>query len=154
MRNIFKEKSIVVLNIKYGVKKQSVKKIFERFGEIKVIKTSEAKNGTIKAFIRYENEKSVTEAMNYSPIVCCGIPLTIRQAFMDKHQERKCNCLICDKELISEYRKVQNNLFEATSSFHNATNGTSNREAMRKVQKELKATNKRLYKRIKKAIGP
>lgn len=153
MYKAFKQKSIVVLNIKYGVKKSSIKTIFKRFGEIEAIKTYEAKNKTIMAFIRYENVDSVTKALNYSPIICCGIPLSIREAYKEIDRPNKCNCIVCDKELITEYKKVQKSLFEAIISFHNAPTNSNDRKAMKDVKKELRAVNKRLYKRVKKAIG-
>lgn len=148
----FKENSIIVLNIKFGVKKKSIKSIFSRFGEICKIKTKESKNKTLMAFIKYTCKKSVDKALNYDEINCCGIPLTIRKAFSNQNGHKRCNCIICDRELLDSLKKVQNDLFSAIKQLHRSNSQGMDQTEAKTIRKELKATSKRLYKKIKRSI--
>lgn len=153
MQNIFKENSIVVLNIKYRVKKHSIKSIFERFGKILKIKTMASKNNTILALIKYDNNDAIRKALDYGEIMCCGIPLVIRKAYDKKRNSRECKCLGCDNDLQAEYQKVMKCLFESIKQLHGTDIQPQQMKELKKVKRELKAVNKRLYKQIKSAIN-
>jgi len=95
MQNKFRDNSIVVLNIKYRVKKQSIKSIFSRFGTILKIKTFASKNNTLMALIKYEGNDAIQKALEYGEIMCCGIPLVIRKAYEEERNRknwRKSSC--------------------------------------------------------------
>lgn len=77
-------RSIVILNIQKGVPKQKIRTIFERFGEIESMSTTEhkTKKHMLMAFIKYANEKAVKKALSNDILVRCrDIPLQIRRAF-------------------------------------------------------------------------
>lgn len=81
---IFRQHSIIVLNIKVGIKNSIVRKIFSRFGRIIKMKTMFCKNKTIAALIRYENDQAVHQAINRD-INVWGITLTVRKAFSKRN---------------------------------------------------------------------
>lgn len=153
MQNGFRDNSIVVLNIKYRVKKQSIKSIFSRFGIILKIKTFASKNNTLMAFIKYEDNDAIQKALEYGEIRCCGIPLVIRKAYEEERNRKNCKCLICDGELQAEFKKVQKCLFESIKQLHEANIKPQQINELKEVKRELKAINKRLYRQIKSAIS-
>ena len=101
------------------------------------------------ALIRYEDNNSVQEALTYEEIICCGIPLIIREAYSPTN---KCKCIICDIDLQNEYKKLQSSIFEGIKQLHKLDIDSVDKQKLKAVKKELKDTSKRLYKQIKQAI--
>lgn len=83
MRFFDKNKSIVILNIKMGVKNKSIKSIFSKYGKIIKFKSKVyAKNKMLMAFIEFKHDESAKIAVQQSrEIICCNIPLTVRMAY-------------------------------------------------------------------------
>jgi RNA recognition motif-containing protein len=156
MNKVFKNNSIAVLNIKYKVKKRSLRTIFSRFGEIVKISTIASKNNTLTCFIKYKDHSSVVDALTYKEIICCGIPLRIRKAFDQSDNERnsqnKCKCIICNRGLRSDLIKFQSCLYDTIEQLHEAQHQVGQTEEVKHARKELKETSKRIQRKIKDAI--
>ena len=120
------------------------------------MKTLEAENNTIMAFIKYKTKESVRKAVNYDEIICCGIPLRVREAYTNRHNKNKnksnCSCIICDHDLQLGYKKVLYSIFDAIKQFHSSGLKQNDKKQNKIIKKELKASSKKLYKQLKSAI--
>ena len=166
MNKIFAENSIIVLNIKLGVKKQSIKSIFSRFGEIVKSKTFLNKNNSLMAFIKYNNSNAVENALNYGEINCCGIPLTVRKAYDSSNkniqnreisdeleeEERQCNCPICCEETWKLLIKEQQEMTLIVRELHGLRAENYRKKILKQVKKNMKRKAREIYKKIKHSI--
>lgn len=168
-RKTFGTNSVVVFGIKMGVKKSAIRTIFERFGRITKIKTSNAKNGTLRGYIHYEKQASMEKAIASGPIQHAGYNLIIKKAFdknkntaktvkkrEESQKERQnivvkiCNCIMCNDEMLQEILKIQRELITHVRNIHNAElKEEIDHKGSTKLLKAARSDLRYIYKKLK-----
>lgn len=163
MEKRFGSNSIIIQDIKVGVKVDSIRSAFAKFGRIVNLKTKNDEKGTFRTYIKYEDNKSMIKALSHEPIECCGTMLTAKVAFsrFEANPETNktdnstlriqlCNCLICNETTMNEMLKTQRQIIKDIREFHLARiKGKITDKGYRKLAKAAKADLRYITRKIK-----
>ena len=177
MEKIFNINSIVVVNIKMGVKIDDIRSIFSKFGKILKVKTQNGDSGTFRAYIKFADTESINRAIKSETIICRGLKLGIRKAFNPKKTDldnrkllpslsnttnhlytqnlkvKRCNCLICNSTTLDELLSSQKQILKDIQEFHLAKmKGLITENGLKKLAKAADADLKYIVRKMRESI--